>query len=90
MTSDEFSQLGVGGRVAMISFSPFTDMILIWLCEMFLGCQLCCLELGCEGHNVQREQGEWHVGRAWHRAGVSAVFPSFQQGLSMFCPTSET
>lgn len=87
MTSDEFSQLGVGGRVAMISFSPFTDMFLIWLYEIFLECQLCCLELGCEGQNVQRGRGEWHVGRAWHRARVSAVFLSLQQGLSMFCST---
>lgn len=71
----------------MISFSPFADMFLIRCYEIFLECQLCCVELGREGQNVQR-QGEWHVGRAWqHQGHRQAAFPSFQQGLRMFWPT---
>lgn len=41
----------------MISFSPFTDMFLIRLYEIFLECQLCCFEQGREGQNVQRRKG---------------------------------
>lgn len=41
----------------MISFSPFTDMFLIQLREIFLECQLCCSELGRQGQNVQRHRG---------------------------------
>ena len=59
---------GEGGRVAMISFSPSADMLLIRLYEIFLECQLCCFELDREGQTVQR-QGEWYVGRAWQREG---------------------
>ena len=40
----------------MISFSPFADMFLIWLYEIFfLERQLCCSELGRGGQNVQRQ-----------------------------------
>ena len=59
----------------MISFSPFADMLLIRLYEIFLECQLCCFELDREGQNVQR-QGEWYVGRAWHREGSLQSFPA--------------
>lgn len=41
----------------MISFSPFTDMFLIQLREIFLECQLCRSELGRQGQSVQRRKG---------------------------------